>query len=115
MALIDDYKEEEQEIRRSFKVISFYSIVAAVCMLGMPIFMFQVYDRILRSRSIETLIVMLIFAVFILICYGYFDSVRQRLLAKSAVKLESKVAGFLFAGELSRQGGASTQSLSTLR
>ncbi len=114
MALIDDYKEEELEIRRSFKVISFYSIVAAVCMLGMPIFMFQVYDRILRSKSIETLVAMLIFAVFILICYGYFDSVRQRLLAKSAVKLESKVAGFLFAGELSRQSDANAQSLRDL-
>lgn len=114
MALINDYKEEEQEIRRSFKVISFYSIIAAICMLGMPIFMFQVYDRILRSRSIETLIVMLLFALFILFCYGYFDSVRQRLLAKSAVKMESKVAGFLFAGELSRQSGANTQSLRDL-
>lgn len=114
MALIDDYKEEEQEIRRSFKVISFYSIIAAICMLAMPIFMFQVYDRILRSGSIETLIAMLGFALFILVCYGYFDSVRQRLLAKSAVRLEAKVAGFLFAGELSRQSGSSTQSLRDL-
>ncbi|UTW60046.1 type I secretion system permease/ATPase [Kordiimonas sp. SCSIO 12603] len=114
MALIDDYREEEQEIRRSFKVISFYSIIAAICMLGMPIFMFQVYDRILRSGSIPTLMVMLAFAVFILVCYGYFDSVRQRLLAKSAVRLESKVAGFLFAGELSRESGANTQSIRDL-
>ncbi|MCK0067981.1 type I secretion system permease/ATPase [Kordiimonas laminariae] len=114
MALIDDYREEEQAIRRSFKVISFYSIIAAICMLGMPIFMFQVYDRILRSGSVPTLMVMLAFAIFILICYGYFDSVRQRLLAKSAVRLESKVAGFLFAGELSRQSGSNTQSLRDL-
>ncbi len=114
MALIDEYLEEEQEIRRFFKTISFYSIIAAICMLAMPIFMFQVYDRVLRSRNIETLIAMLLFCLFILVCYGFFDSVRQRLLAKSAVKLEARVAGMLFAGELSRQTGANAQSLRDL-
>jgi len=114
MSLIDDYKEAEIDLVKSFRPVMGYSLIATFCMLAMPIFMFQVYDSILKSRSIESLFAMLIFALVILACYGIFDSVRTRVLTRGAVNLETKVAGLLLAGELSRQSDPNVQCLRDL-
>jgi len=114
MSLVDDYKEEEIKLVKSFRPVMGYSLLATFCMLAMPIFMFQVYDSILKSRSIESLLAMFIFALVVLVCYGFFDSVRTRVLTRQAVKLETKVAGLLLAGELSRQSDPNVQCLRDL-
>jgi len=114
MSLVDEFKEEEQRLRKSFRPVWGYSLLATISMLAMPIFMFQVYDRILKSRNIETLLAMLAFALVILVCYGIFDSVRQRVLVRGAVQLEARMAGLLLAGELSRQSDPNAQCLRDL-
>jgi len=114
MSLIDDYKEEEISLVKSLGPVAGYSFLATLCMLAMPIFMFQVYDSILKSRSMESLLAMLLFAVIVLVCYGFFDSVRSRVLTRRAVRLEASVAGLLLAGELSRQSDPNVQCLRDL-
>lgn len=114
MSLIEDYKAEEAILKKSLKKAGLYSVLASFTMLAVPMFLFQVYDRVLQSRSFETLIAMAIFAIVVLLAYGVFDSVRNSLLAKAGVELEAKVSGLLLAGELSRQHGASAQSLRDL-
>lgn len=114
MSLLTEYDEEERKLFKTFRSAGLYSFLSSICMLAMPMFMFTVYDGILKSRSIETLTAMFFFAVIVLIVYGVFDYVRQILLAKAGLELESKVAGLILAGELSRQSDASTQSLREL-
>lgn len=114
MSLIEDYKAEETRLKKTLKKAGLYSVLASVSMLAVPMFLFQVYDSILQSRSVETLVAMGVFAIVVLIGYGIFDSVRNGLLAKSAVELEANVSGLLLAGELSRQHGASAQSVRDL-
>lgn len=114
MALIEEYKDAERQMMRSFGSGFLYTFLSSVCVLAMPIFMFQVFDRVLKSRSVETLIAMMLFAIIVLIAYGIFDSVRQRLLARAAISLETKMAGLLLAGEMSRQSDATAQSLRDL-
>jgi len=114
MSLVDEYKDEELNLRKSFRPVWGYSLLATICMLAMPIFMFQVYDRVLKSHNIETLMAMLVFALIILVCYGIFDSVRQRVLVRGAVRLETRMAGLLLAGELSRQSDPNAQCLRDL-
>ncbi len=114
MSLIEDYKAEEAALKKSLKKAALYSVLASLTMLAVPMFLFQVYDRVLHSRSIETLLAMAIFAIVVLISYGVFDSVRNSLLTKAGVDMEAKVSGLLLAGELSRQHGANAQSLRDL-
>lgn len=118
MSLIEDYKKEEAGVRRAMHTAGFYSFLASVSMLGVPMFLFQVYNSVLKSRSIETLVAMAIFAIVTMIGYGVFDAVRNNILSKAAVRMEARLAGMLLAGELSRQHGANVQSvrdLSTIR
>lgn len=118
MSLLNDYLAEERKLFKTFRSAGLYSFLASVCVLAMPVFMFSVYDSILTSRSVETLIAMFIFAFVILVVYGVFDYVRQILLAKAGLDLESRMAGLILAGELSRQTDAGVQSvrdISTIR
>lgn len=114
MALIKEYKEAERRMMRTFGSGFFYTFISSVCVLAMPIFMFQVFTSVLQSRNEGTLFAMMAFAIVVLIAYGIFDSVRQRLLARAGVSLEIRMAGLLLAGEMSRQSDATAQSLRDL-
>lgn len=114
MSLLADYKEEERKLYKTFRSAGLYSFLSSFCMLAMPVFMFSVYDGILKSRSIETLIAMFLFCFVILVVYGVFDYVRQILLTKAGLELEAKMAGLVLAGELTRQSDASAQTVRDL-
>jgi len=118
MALIEDYKREELAFRKTLKTAASYSLLASICMLAMPVFMFQVYDRVLLSRNMDTLVALAIFALVVLVVYGFFDHVKHVLLTKAATKMEANLAGLVLAGELSRQtdsNGQTMKDLATLR
>jgi len=114
MSLLDDYKTEEQKLFKAMKSVGVYSLISGVCMLGMPLFMFQVYDNVLISRSLPTLTGLFLFALIILIVYGVFDHVRQILAAKAALRFEANMAGLIMAGELSRQSDGAAQTVRDL-
>ena len=57
-------------------------------MLVPALFMLQVFDRVLTSRSIETLITLLVLSVGALLFMAYLDVIRARLLTAAAVSLE---------------------------
>ena len=114
MSLSADYKDEERKLYKTFRSAGLYSFLSSFCMLAMPVFMFSVYDGILKSRSIETLIAMFLFCFVILVVYGVFDYVRQILLTKAGLELEAKMAGLVLAGELTRQSDASAQAVRDL-
>lgn len=114
MSLLDDYKAEEQKLVKAMKSVGTYSLLSGICMLGMPLFMFQVYDNVLVSRSLPTLAGLFIFALIILIVFGVFDHVRQMLAAKAALRFEANMAGLIMAGELSRPSDGAAQTVRDL-
>ncbi len=111
MALIEEYKEQEKLFRKSLKPVAIYSLLANLCMLAMPAFLFQVYDRVLIARSYETLIALLLIALVVLVSYGFFEAVRMALLAKAATKMENEMIGLVMAGELARQTDTNAQTI----
>ncbi|UXN76064.1 ABC transporter transmembrane domain-containing protein (plasmid) [Devosia sp. A8/3-2] len=66
-------------------------------MLTGPLFMLQVYDRVLASRSVPTLLVLtgLVLAVFAF--YAFLDALRSRMAARFANVLDARISGRLFA------------------
>ena len=57
-----------------------FSAAANVLLLVAPVYMLQIYDRVLPSASHATLIALTGVAVFLLSCFGLLDWVRQRLM-----------------------------------
>ncbi|WP_262694536.1 type I secretion system permease/ATPase [Kordiimonas aquimaris] len=111
MSLLEDFKSSEAEFKRSLRSVGLYSFASSICMLGMPIYLSLVYEMVLVSRSMETLLALTIFGVIILLAFGFFDAVRMHLLGKNSAKFESAVSGQILAGELMRQTDSTTQTI----
>ena len=79
-------------LRGNLSAVTLFSCAVNLLMLTVPLYMLQVYDRVLVSRSIETLIALTVLAVGLLIALGLFEFVRQRVLLRSANQLESDLA-----------------------
>jgi len=103
MSLFDEFKDGEREFKKSLKSVGIYAFVASTCMLAMPVFLMQVYGKVLMSRSMETLIAFALVAVVILVAYGFYDALKLRLLGRAATELEAKMTGPILAAEMSRQ------------
>lgn len=59
-----------------------FSFMANILLLTTPIYMLQIYDRVLSSGSPETLIWLTVMAVAALAIYGLMEQVRKRLLTR---------------------------------
>lgn len=114
MSLPDIYLAEKKAAWRAMIGIAVLSMLSSLCLLAMPLYLFQVYDRVIASRSIETLVAITIIACTVLIAYSILDTLRQTLLARIGVRFEARVSGALLAGELTLPRRTSAPSLHQL-
>ncbi|MGV6800865.1 MAG: type I secretion system permease/ATPase [bacterium] len=70
-------------------VAFFFTLVLNMIMLVSPVYMLQVYDRVMTSGSVETLIVLTIIAVFLFMIYIAADAGRKRVLANAGQNIGS--------------------------
>ncbi|RBP84496.1 ATP-binding cassette subfamily C protein [Rhodobacter sp. 140A] len=99
------------------------SVLINLLMLTGPVFMMQVYDRVLSSRSLATLVVLLALVSLLYLVQAALDGVRTRAGGRIAARLDAEIAPKIFAvaGARARlgQGGADAQQplrdLDTLR
>lgn len=106
----------------AFVGIGIFSFFVNLLMLTGPIYMLQVYDRVLMSRSMATLIFISVAMLMLYAFMGLFDFWRSRVLVRVADDFEGIMNSRTFAPWLRRssQGGAATRSaplsdISTIR
>jgi PrtD family type I secretion system ABC transporter len=68
-----------QLVRGPLLIAFGFSFFVNVLTLTLPIYMMVVYDKVLTSRSQETLIALTVMAAFALVCYGLLEAVRARI------------------------------------
>ncbi len=78
----------KSEFRRVLMMLAVFSFVINLLMLTMPLYMLQIYDRILPSRSTETLVFLSIIAVSALVILGLLEAVRNIVAARAAARLD---------------------------
>lgn len=69
-----------------------FSVFINLANLAPSIYMLQVYDRVLPSRSNETLIMLTVLSAYFLIAQAALDYLRGRLLAEAAMHLEQNTS-----------------------
>src|SRR3982074_3933880 len=80
-----------RECRRAFASVALFSGVVNLLMLAGPLYMLQVYDRVLSSRSVPTLIALTILLVG---AYGFqavLDLIRTRIVVRAAALLDRRL------------------------
>lgn len=89
--------------RSYFIYAAFFSLVINLLMLVPALFMLQVFDRVVSSRSEETLLMLAVLAAGALLFMAYLDVIRSRLLSGAGVALE-KLVGPRVLVEMMRRG-----------
>ena len=86
-----------------------FSLAINLLLLAPPLYMLQVFDRVLASRSGETLLVLSAVTVGALVLMALLDALRARLLGAAAVALDRRLGPLLvdgLVGRAARLGGA---------
>jgi PrtD family type I secretion system ABC transporter len=81
---------------RPFAWVAGFSLALNLLVLVLPLYMMQVFDRVLSTQSLDTLIYLTAIALFALLALAAFDLVRARLLLGMAEWLEARLAPHLF-------------------
>ena len=68
--------------RRAFLAIALFSGMSNILMLTGALFMLEIYDRVLPSRSVPTLVALLILAAGLYAAQGFIDAIRSRILVR---------------------------------
>jgi ATP-binding cassette subfamily C exporter for protease/lipase/ATP-binding cassette subfamily C protein EexD len=87
----------------------FFSLVVNVLLLVPPLYMLQLFDRVISSRSEETLVMLTLAAGVALAMMALLDAVRARLFLGCGVALERKLGPHVLdalLAQLNRTGGA---------
>ena len=79
-----------------------FSTFVNLLMLTGPIYMLQIYDRVLGSQSEATLIALSALVVFLFIAMGFLDHARGRILARIGARLQVALDRRVFAAALAR-------------
>ncbi len=103
---------------KGFFAVVLFSLGINLLMLTAPLYMLQVFDRVLTSRSTETLVLLLLIAVVALGVHGLLDTVRGVVLLRIGSWIDRRIGGDIFGAGvlkgLSHGAGASVQGLRDL-
>jgi PrtD family type I secretion system ABC transporter len=81
-----------------------FSVLTNLLMLTGPIFMLQVYDRVLGSRSEETLVALTVLVAALYLAYGILEFVRGRVVARIGARLQETGQEPFFDAAVAGQG-----------
>ena len=102
--------------RRTFVTVVAFSIFVNLLMLTLPIYLFQISDRVLTSHSLDTLLMLSLLALVLLTVLSLLDIFRRQVLGGLAISLETILGGPLLASVInaSPAGASNIQALRSL-
>ena len=93
----DPMAEWRDVARRTFVAVAVFSILVNLLMLTLPVYLFQLSDRVLTSRSLDTLLMLSILALGFITILSLLDILRRQVLGRLATKLETILGGPILA------------------
>jgi len=78
--------------RRAFLAIALFSGMSNLLMLSGALFMLEIYDRVLPSRSVPTLVALLFLVTGLYAAQGFIDAIRSRILVRVGQSLDESLS-----------------------
>jgi PrtD family type I secretion system ABC transporter len=114
----DELGETLKSFRSAFIGAGIFSGFINILLLTSPVYMLQIYDRVLASRNETTLVVLSISAMALFIVYSVLETLRSRVLVRIGARfdrvLSARVFTAAFKAAMMRPGLASAQSVRDL-
>lgn len=73
-----------------------FSVAINALMFVSPLYMLQVYDRVLQSRSEMTLLMLTLIALLMLLIYGLLEWLRSRVLVRAGLRFDEMISKGVF-------------------
>src|ERR1035437_7942969 len=82
--------------RPAFLTAIFFSFFINILAFVGPLYMLQVYDRVLASRNYMTLLFLTLIAGFLLLIYAVLEKIRSAVLVRAGILFDSETRSELF-------------------
>lgn len=107
------------ELRPQFKKAAAYSVVASLLVLAPTLYMLEVYDRVVNSRSFSTLAMLTLLVLAAYVLMEVLEWVRAEVLHETALAFDARLHGrvftAIFEANLKRLPGGNIQPMNDLR
>jgi len=94
------HKNELQEAllqcKSSFLTVAFFSMFVNLLLLVPSFYMLEVYDRVVSSRSVTTLVMLTLLVVLLMAVYGALEWVRSRIMVRISTRLDLMLSQRVF-------------------
>ncbi|WP_244488028.1 type I secretion system permease/ATPase [Aureimonas sp. Leaf454] len=104
--------------KSNFLFVVLFSFFINLLLFVSPLYMIQVYDRVLASRNEVTLVMVTILAVALLVVYAALESIRSRILVRTGARFDKFIGQTVFKtsfrGHLRSPGGGYSQPIRDL-
>ncbi|OUS19866.1 type I secretion system permease/ATPase [Litorivita pollutaquae] len=97
-----ELRKTRRESRKLYWAVGIFSFFANVLMLTGPLYMLQVYDRVLGSRSVATLVALSVLVLFLYTVMGVLDFVRGRIMGRVGAQFQSRLDRRVFEAVLAK-------------
>jgi ATP-binding cassette subfamily C protein len=84
----ESYQRGVNAVRHNIAIVMAFTLVINVLVLAIPIYLFQISDRVLTSRSLDTLAMLTIVVIGAVLLQSTLDAVRRFILMRTAVEVE---------------------------
>ncbi len=115
---LDELRAARKQSRALYWFVAIFSFFVNLLMLTGPLYMLQVYDRVLGSRSVETLIALSVLVAFLFGMMGLLDYARGRIMARVGARFQAQMEHRVFDAVVRRtavtQDPAATTGMSDL-
>ena len=114
----NELKRAMTACRRVWVGVALFSACLNMLMLSVPLYMMQLYDRVLATRNVDTLLVLTVMVAVALVILGLLDALRGRVMVRVGGWLDRELGGLVLSGSvadaLHATSGASAQGLRDL-
>jgi ATP-binding cassette subfamily C protein len=91
-----ELRAARRESRGLYWAVGLFGFFVNLLMLTGPLYMLQVYDRVLGSRSVATLIALSGLVAFLFAMYGLLEFARGRVMARAGARFQARLDGRVF-------------------
>lgn len=82
--------------KSSFIAVGFFGFFINILLLAPSFYMLEVYDRVVSSRSVTTLVMLTILIIILMSTYGALEWVRSRIMIRVSAQLDLKLGPRVF-------------------
>ena len=101
--------------RNNLVAVAIFSVFVNVLMLTMPIYLFQISDRVLTSHSLDTLLMLSLVVMGLIAVLALLDTLRRQVLSRLATRMETILGGPIIASIITQAPASDGGNVQPLR